>query len=207
MRTMIVIVTTALIFLNSVVLASPASIVASRLSYPASNPDAAAFFAAAPNGTSVTVAAVNGTGLNASAQLPPYATQQCGIYAPSPLQDCINALIQFPFSSGAGEFHPWRPHDPDPEHGLSQARKSGQCRVFINLLNKTQPVEWSWDELANYIWWMLDSCTENKRAPTAEWITSGDLQVRLLDTFTPDKGFSVSVRRIQVDGEGGVDVT
>lgn len=207
MRTMTVISTTTFILLNSVVLAKPASTLAGRLSFPASNPDAAAFFAAALNGTSVTGTAVNGTGPNESAQLPPYATQQCGIYAPAPLQDCINALIQFPFSSGRGEFHPWRPHDPDGEHELGQARKSGQCRVFINLLDKTQPVEWSWDGLANYIWGMLDSCTENKRAPTAEWITSGDLQIRLLDTFTPDKGFSVSVRKIQVDGGSLVDVT
>ena len=212
MRTRTVISIIALIHLDSVVLAKPASPLPGQLFYPASNPDAAAFFAAAQNSisvneTSVAGTAGNGTGLNASAPLPPYTTQECGIYAPAPLQDCINALIRFPFSSGAGNFHPWRPHDPDPEHGLNQARQSGLCRVFINLLDNTQPVEWSWDQLANYIWTMLGECTENKRAPTVEWITSGDLQIRLLDSFTPNRGFSVSVRRIQVDGDRGVDVT
>ena len=202
MRTMTVILTTAFILLNSVVHASPASTFASQLIYPASNLDAAAFFAAALNAT-----ALNGTALNETAPLPPYPTQQCGVYPPAPLQDCINALIQFPFSSGGGEFHPWRPHDPDPEHGLGQARKSGQCRVFINLLDKTQPVEWFWTDLANSIWGMLDSCTENKGAPTAQWITSGDLQIHLLDNWVPDEGFRISVRKIQVEDEARVGVT
>ena len=209
MRTITAVLTTAFVLFNSVVDAVPATSPGRPIDS-ASKRDAAASHAIPLNGTALNETAMdgyalNGTTLNGTGFLAPYPTQQCGIHQPAPNQDCIMALIQFPSMLTRGVFHPRQPHDPDPQVALGQVEKSGRCRIFINLLNDKKHPTWSWDQLVNCIWGMIDSCTENKRDPTAQWITGGDLQIRFLDTFEPDLGFNISVRSTMVDGEDGED--
>lgn len=152
---MIAILTLTSILLNSAVHGIPTTSPGQSL-HLASTQDTAASQATWLHGTAQNETALDGTGrngtaLNGTTPLRPYPVQQCGIYQPAPKQDCINALSQFPVWSGEDRFHPWQPHDPDPNFALGQVKKSGRCRIFINLLKNEQQPTWSWDQLVNYI--------------------------------------------------------
>lgn len=157
---------------------------------------------------------------NLTAPGQPFVYEQCTGHPPAqpaPLVDCLRALSQFPTSDEDGEFHSPIPHDPHGNYSLGQVRKSGQCRIFVDLLRSEAgglltpvPTVWSWGGeagLVNTARSLLEKCTADQSVPVQQQVTGGVSILSILLTIS--SGFKITVIKtaeVPLEGEG-VDVT
>lgn len=143
----------------------------------------------------------------------PYAYNTCTGPPYAPLSDCLSVLSQFPAGFDR-EFHRFTPHDPSPDYVMPAVRRSGSCRIIIDLLGDAEgavtPTVWSWDGvggLLNTAQGLLEACTKDASGPVQGRVTGGVSILSLLETIYP--GFKIEVMRTAVvpNGEGAVDVT
>ena len=153
------------------------------------------------------------TAANVTAPGIPYAYNTCTGPPYAPLSDCLNALTQFP-TGGEGEFHRFTPHDPAPDYIMPAVRKSGSCRISVDLLGDAEgvvtPTVWSWYStggLLNTVQGLLEGCTKDAAGPVQGQVTGGVSILSLLQTIYP--GFEIKVMRTAAvpNAEGSVDVT